>query len=118
VLEGERRSSSTADLLRSSPTRSRRSEFHAHDLVASRAASAVHLPPRDLRAGAVVRESPPAPDTASAPPSSPVPLERSQWERISLTPDIELHVRRPQSRDMNRRIDVLLETARRLLTED
>jgi DNA-binding transcriptional MerR regulator len=56
-----------------------------------------------------------------APPESPPPplLEptRSQWERIALTPDVELHVRRPLSRFQNRRVDRLLEAARQILKE-
>lgn len=118
VLEGERRSSSTADFLRSSPTRTRRSDVSGGGVPPSPAANSGRGTPRDLRADAAARRTPPVTVTLSAPPSSPVPVERSQWERVSLTPDIELHVRRPQSRDMNRRIDALLETARRLLTED
>ncbi|MFN8623915.1 MAG: MerR family transcriptional regulator [Chloroflexota bacterium] len=50
----------------------------------------------------------------SLPPEEPV---RSQWERIVLTPDIELHVRRPLGRIQNRRVDRLLETARHILKE-
>ena len=44
--------------------------------------------------------------------------ERSQWERISLTPDLELHVRRPLSRLQNRQLSRLLQLARELLEED
>jgi DNA-binding transcriptional MerR regulator len=44
--------------------------------------------------------------------------ERSQWERISLTPDLELHVRRPLSRLQNRQLARLLQFARGLLEED
>jgi len=44
--------------------------------------------------------------------------ERSQWERISLTPDLELHVRRPLSRLQNRQLARLLQLARGLLEED
>jgi DNA-binding transcriptional MerR regulator len=40
--------------------------------------------------------------------------ERSQWERIPLSDDIELHVRRPLSRLDNRRVDRLLDEARRV----
>ena len=40
--------------------------------------------------------------------------ERSNWERISLTADIEVHVRRPLSRGENRALDQLLERAREL----
>jgi DNA-binding transcriptional MerR regulator len=44
--------------------------------------------------------------------------DRSQWERISLTPDLELHVRRPLSRLQNRQLARLLQLARGLLEED
>lgn len=39
---------------------------------------------------------------------------RSTWERITLHPDIELHVRRPLARADQRRLEELLEHARRL----
>lgn len=44
--------------------------------------------------------------------------ERSQWERIALTEDFELHIRRPLSRDANRRLERLLEQARRIFQEE
>ncbi len=56
-----------------------------------------------------------APDPAEA--TSP-PLERSQWERIALAPDIELHIRRPLSRSQNKQVDRLVTIARELLEED
>jgi DNA-binding transcriptional MerR regulator len=40
--------------------------------------------------------------------------DRAQWERIALTPDIEVHVRRPLSREDNRRLEKLLEKAEEL----
>ncbi|MGH7627055.1 MAG: MerR family transcriptional regulator [Gemmatimonadaceae bacterium] len=43
---------------------------------------------------------------------------RSTWERIGLGNDIELHVRRPLSREQNRQLEQLLRAARDLLTED
>ena len=46
------------------------------------------------------------------------PSTRSQWERIVLTPDVELHVRRPQSRLHNRAVDRLVALARELLEEE
>jgi hypothetical protein len=54
-----------------------------------------------------------------AAPEPPPLLEptRSQWERISLAPDVELHVRRPLSRYQNRRVERLLEAARQILKE-
>ena len=63
-----------------------------------------------------------APQVALAPaahsPSEPMPSTRSQWERISLGPDVELHVRRPLSRHQNRAVDRLVGLARKLLEED
>lgn len=44
--------------------------------------------------------------------------DRSQWDRVSLSPDVELHVRRPLTRDQNRRVDRLIGLARQLLEED
>jgi DNA-binding transcriptional MerR regulator len=56
----------------------------------------------------------------SAPPS-PGPagsvrptVDRAQWERITLTADVEVHVRRPLSREDNRRLEQLLEKAHAL----
>ncbi|NCA72398.1 MAG: MerR family transcriptional regulator [Sphingobacteriia bacterium] len=49
-------------------------------------------------------------DEAAA-PKSPT---RSTWERITLHPDIEVHVRRPLARADQRRLEVLLEQAKRL----
>jgi DNA-binding transcriptional MerR regulator len=77
-----------------------------------------------LKARAVVREisadyDAPAPDAAVRPdhPDHALP-ERSQWERISLTPDLELHVRRPLSRLQNRQLARLLQLAREILDEE
>ncbi|MCC6625371.1 MAG: MerR family transcriptional regulator [Deltaproteobacteria bacterium] len=44
--------------------------------------------------------------------------QRSHWERYALTEDLELHVRRPLSHAMNRRVEALLAEARKLLTPD
>jgi DNA-binding transcriptional MerR regulator len=70
---------------------------------------------------AVPRRPPPLPlpaSPSSAPatglPGRPVVADRAQWERISLAPDIELHVRRPLSREDNRRVEKLLERAQEL----
>jgi len=43
---------------------------------------------------------------------------RSQWDRISLTPDIELHIRRPLSRLDSRRVERLVSIAHDVLKED
>ena len=46
------------------------------------------------------------------------PSDRSQWERIVLVPDIELHIRRPLPRAQNKQVDRLVTIARELLEED
>ena len=59
------------------------------------------------------------PGTAPSRTSQPAPgPDRSQWDRIALTPDVELHVRRPLGRLQNRRVDRLIVIARELLEED
>ena len=50
---------------------------------------------------------------------TPTPLsDRSQWDRILLAPDVELHVRRPLGRRQNKRVERLIQIARELLEED
>jgi len=51
------------------------------------------------------------------PPPAVAPPDRSTWERFSLSPDVELHVRRPLSRAQRRRVERLLDAARTLLRE-
>lgn len=59
-----------------------------------------------------------------APPSMPPPADattfgqRSQWERVAITPDIELHIRRPLSRRDNKMVERLIAFARQLQGED
>jgi DNA-binding transcriptional MerR regulator len=56
---------------------------------------------------------------APMPPIGPhAGAERSQWDRVSLGPDLELHVRRPLSRAHNKIVEKLLDYVRRLLEED
>jgi DNA-binding transcriptional MerR regulator len=55
---------------------------------------------------------------ATAPATPGQPIERSQWERIVLAPDVELHIRRPLSRAQNKQVDRLVTIARELLEED
>jgi len=76
------------------------------------AADASPLPDPDVAGPARAAE-------VAAPYLAPeAPIGRSQWERIALDPDIELHIRRPLSRAHARAVDRLLEVARRLLQED
>ena len=60
-----------------------------------------------------------------APTPAPTPVgpsarpgDRSQWERIVLAPDVELHIRRPLPRAQNKQVDRLVTIARELLEED
>ncbi|MEO5885562.1 MAG: MerR family transcriptional regulator [Candidatus Limnocylindrales bacterium] len=76
------------------------------------------------------RKMRPIPVTASIAPTAPaapapniIPdpisrMDRSQWERIALGPDVELHIRRPLPRSTAKRVDRLVEIARDLLEED
>jgi DNA-binding transcriptional MerR regulator len=43
---------------------------------------------------------------------------RAQWERLALAPDVELHVRRPLTREINRRVEKLLSLARQIFEEE
>lgn len=80
---------------------------------------------RQLRGQAPVtppeRPGPSSPPRTPGPPDprdAPFPQERAQWERLTLTEDIELHVRRPLSREHNRRLERLLEAARQILVPE
>lgn len=78
------------------------------------------------RDGRPMHATPPGEDLAGAPvgvydaitPPPTTPESRSTWERIALSPDIELHVRRPLSREQNRQLERLLDAARHLMVED
>jgi DNA-binding transcriptional MerR regulator len=66
-----------------------------------------------VRANRTFSEAPIEPNEVTARPS-----DRSQWERIVLVPDIELHIRRPLPRAQNKQVDRLVTIARELLEED
>ncbi len=55
---------------------------------------------------------------AARPMRPPKPPARSQWDRIALGPDVELHVRRPLTREQNRQIERLMEAARHIFEEE
>lgn len=82
-----------------------------------------------------LRETPVAAYRSSSPEASPTlpqwpawpkregeresrPPARSRWDRISLAHDVELHVRRPLSREQNRKVERLMEAARIIFEED
>ena len=77
--------------------------------------------PATYRAASRLRrlESPPIPaaEATPSPPSSPR-VDRSQWERVAITPDIELHIRRPLPRSTAKQVDRLIDIARDLLQEE
>ncbi|MEO8272461.1 MAG: MerR family transcriptional regulator [Chloroflexota bacterium] len=66
---------------------------------------------------ATATDVPPAAPAASA-PEAPAVEQRSQWDRIALTPNIEIHVRRPLGRLENRRVERLIAIARQVLREE
>jgi len=66
-----------------------------------------------VRPTSMLQQSIAQPRTGSGRGSQP----RSHWERIELHPDIELHVRRPLTPLLNRRLDDLMKEARRLFQE-
>jgi DNA-binding transcriptional MerR regulator len=49
---------------------------------------------------------------------TPSPVRHSQWERIALNDDLELHIRRPLSRERNRLVDKLLAFAKQMSKEE
>lgn len=55
------------------------------------------------------------PATHAPTPSQPT---RAIWEHITLAPDVELHIRRPLSREQNKLVDRLLEAARAIFSEE
>ena len=50
--------------------------------------------------------------------TEPAGPERSQWERLSLGPNVEIHIRRPLSRLEQKRVERLITIARQVLKED
>lgn len=64
-------------------------------------------------------ESGPAPPPAPTTPATTPPNKaRSQWERLPLSPDVELHIRRPLSRHQIKQVDRLIHLATKLFEED
>ncbi len=73
---------------------------------------------------------PPSPALPASIPSQPSPRrvsepaprwtggDRSTWERLVITPDVELHVRRPLDRASNKRVDRLARIARELFEDE
>jgi len=68
---------------------------------------------------ALGRGAGPLPSPLQMPLSPPteVAIARSQWERYTVDDDVEIHVRRPLPHSKNRRVEALIQEARRLLKE-
>lgn len=89
--------------------------------------AAAHSPPDSaleyidsLLGGSAARRLPPA-TLPSGPSTTPPPgrePDRAQWDRITLDPDVELHIRRPLSRLQNKRVERLISIARQVLEEE
>ncbi|HKW09320.1 MAG TPA: MerR family transcriptional regulator [Gemmatimonadaceae bacterium] len=58
----------------------------------------------------------PPPDASA--PTAEWQVTKSTWERIRLSRDVELSIRRPLTREQNKRVDRLLEAARSILSEE
>jgi DNA-binding transcriptional MerR regulator len=107
------------------PASSARVEQPVLRRVAMTRSVAFEPPARAEEAPARLDEETAAPHAAmsmpTAPPSvekqTPIP-ERSQWERLSLGENIELHIRRPLSRPEQRRVERLITIARQVLDEE
>lgn len=56
-------------------------------------------------------------DLFGSAPARKYPM-KGTWERVSLSPEVELHVRRPLSREQNKLVDRLLEAAREIFSEE
>jgi DNA-binding transcriptional MerR regulator len=72
---------------------------------------------------AVLAAPAPAAAAAAMTPMAPEPppppeSDRTQWDRITLDPDIELHIRRPLTRQQNKQVERLVKIARELLREE
>jgi DNA-binding transcriptional MerR regulator len=72
-----------------------------------------------------MRPAPAVPAPPSSVPPGPSPLDprflppdRSTWERHALSPDVELHVRRPLDRRTNKRVEQLIRIARELFDDE
>jgi len=55
---------------------------------------------------------------ASRSPDLSPPAPRSQWERVVLDQDLEIHIRRPLSRERARIVDKLLALAKQMIKEE
>jgi DNA-binding transcriptional MerR regulator len=85
------------------------------------------LRPDPLRSFFAATPAPPSPSVPEVPrvernaperSSARATPDRSSWERIHVSPDVELHVRRPLTREQNRQLDQLIAFAHQLFSEE
>jgi DNA-binding transcriptional MerR regulator len=85
------------------------------DPLLRRSFDASTAPAAPAPAPAAPASAPPAPHLATGPTPR---IGRSQWERVAVDPDVEIHLRRPLSRSTAKRVDRLIEIARDLFKEN
>jgi DNA-binding transcriptional MerR regulator len=78
---------------------------------------------RSLRAASRSHTSAAPAALSMAMPSTPMPQapaspDRSQWERVSVGSDVEIHIRRPLGRRDQKQVERLIKIAREMLEED
>ena len=49
--------------------------------------------------------------------SAPEPIQRTQWERVALSQNVEVHIRRPLGRLEQKRVERLIRIGREILEE-
>ena len=96
---------SAADYIRGVLAKSRVADAPAADTLAA--------PARPM-----AQSMPAMPALHEAPPPESPSADRSQWDRVVLVHDVELHVRRPLTRQLNKKVERVIAIARELLEED
>ncbi len=106
---------------------------YVRDLLTRQAERTAAEPPMTMAAARSTAKPPPEPSASRkpgaafsalfrhlGPPQSTEPAKatRSTWERIPLAADVELHVRRPLSREQNRQVEQLIDAARDIFAEE
>jgi DNA-binding transcriptional MerR regulator len=74
--------------------------------------------PKGSTFGAIFRHVRPTEPAQTAQVTQQSRSTRSTWDRVPLAPDVELHIRRPLSREQNRQVERLIEAARDLFAEE
>ena len=113
------RQASTAALVRAEPVAPRAFALPVSAVV--RESPAASGAPASLAKAAAAGRAPVGPGPPPLSPAAPneaAPAVRSTWERIPIAQDVELHIRRPLSREQNRIVTRLLRFIQNLLNEE